>query len=111
MAENIFLAFFLLLSVYGICELIHTVRSKLLSLRGGNNNYCVILLKKGKAIGQLLYAKEQQLWNGKMFCTEIIAVDTDLEENEREECLVYAANNDISFIPADMLPHVLEYFT
>lgn len=108
MIKGIFAVIILLFAVSGICELIHSLKVFSLSQKDGNFNYCVVWLKSGFALEQLMYVNEQRSWHGHRYCESVLAVDTELDESEHNLCLEFARNHDVILVSEDMLTHVLK---
>lgn len=104
-------AFFILtviLAVSGICEFIHTVILLFKRPECGQKAVSVIRLEKGNAIKQLSYAFEQLRWHGDAFAFHIIALSSDIEDIELEECRRFAAQLPITLCGLAQLEHVTE---
>lgn len=108
MIESVLLVIGVLLAVSGLCEFIHTVRLLFILPKKCNKGINLLWLKKGKAISQLKFAYEQIRWYGNTYADHIIAVTSDLDQEELEECKKYTENSDIILCPSDVLSHIAE---
>lgn len=108
MIESVLLAIGIILAVSGLCELIHTIRLAFLIPKKGRRGIMVIWLKSGIAAQQLKFADEQVLWYGNTYADHIIAVTSELSEEELNECRILTADNDIILCPSETLAHVAE---
>ena len=82
MIKGILICVLLLLAVSGICDIIHSVRSWLISSERPRNNISVLYLKEGTAFSQLKYIAEQYRWFGADFAEYYIAVTDELKHND-----------------------------
>lgn len=108
MIETVLLAIGIILAVSGLCELIHTIRLAFLMPKKGSRGIIVIWLKSGIAAQQLRFADEQALWYGNTYADYVVAVTSELCEEELDTCRRLTADNDIILCPSEALSHIAE---
>lgn len=107
MIKTVLITVVVLLALSGLCELLHLIRMLLCMPRGKSGVLTLIVLKSGIAAEQLNFASAQRLWLGDMYSSHIIAVDTYLDDTERENCRK-TAGNDITFCDIETAAHIAE---
>ena len=107
MIEIIFISIVAILSVLGICEVIHAVRLLLLLPERRYYNYSLLYLKKGKAISQLKFAVEQRKWFGDTYAEFIIAVYDDLDSEELKTCSELVKKDDVVICPIQITEDII----
>ncbi|MBQ8203296.1 MAG: hypothetical protein IJZ75_03350 [Clostridia bacterium] len=108
MVKGILISCVFLLAVAGICEVIHLIRLYFVSDGKKMPTYSLVFLRQGRAINQLRYEYEQRLWQGGTYAETVIAVDKELDEDERKLCYEFARKKDIIIAPAEMLGRILD---
>ncbi len=61
------------------------------------------MLKKGEAVNQLNFVVAQRKWLGSFYADEIIAIDTQLDEEERKRCKFITEDGNVLICPIDAL--------
>ncbi len=107
MVKGILISCVFLLAVAGVCEIIHLMRLYFVSDKKRNVNYSLVFLRKNRALNQLRYLYEQLLWQGGTYADVVIAVDRELDEDERKACFEYSLKKDIIITSPEMLDRVL----
>lgn len=107
MIKGVFIVIVLLLSVSGLCDIIHTLRIWLFSSKRPRNNICVIYLKAEKAVSQLKFIREQYRWCGTDFAEYIIAVTDDLNQENIDALRDMFEDSGFIFCPLSAVPNVL----
>ena len=108
MIKTAFFIITVILAVSGICEFIHTIVSFFKRPECGQRAVNVIRLKNGNAVRQLDYAFDQLRWHGDAFACHIIALSSDIEDAELEECRRFAAELPITLCGIAQLEHITE---
>ncbi len=108
MIEIILMSIVAILSVLGICEIIHAVKLFLIIPKRRYYNYSLIYLKKGKAPSQLKLAVEQRKWFGDTYAEFIIAVYDDLDVEELEFCSELVKKDDVVICPIQITEDVIK---
>ena len=108
MIEIIFISIVAILSVLGICEIIHSVRLLGLLPKRRYYNYSLLYLKKGKALKQLKFAIEQRRWFGDTYAEFIIAVYDELDGLELRACSDLVRGDDVVICPIQITEDVIK---
>ncbi len=108
MVKGILISCVFLLAVAGMCEVIHLIRLYFVSDKQRNFNYSLVFLRKNRALNQLRYLYEQLVWQGGTYADTIIAIDRELDEDERKACFEFSLKKDIIIISPEMLDRVLD---
>lgn len=108
MIEIILISIVAILSVLGICELIHSVRLFFILPKRRYYNYSLLYLKKGKAFKQLKLAIEQRRWSGDTYAEFIIAVYDELDELELKSCSELVKRQDVVICPIQITEDVIK---
>ncbi len=86
-----------LLCVFGLAEIIHTVRLYIYSPKKAALSYLVINLEPEYAESQLRYMGELYLWNGKRIASNVVAVNDRLDAAVKESCREIAEKYNIIY--------------
>lgn len=108
MIKTAFFIITVILAVSGICDFLHTLVSVFKRPKCGHKAVSVIRLKSGNAVRQLSYAFEQLRWHGDAFACHIVALGSDIEAAELEECRRFAAALPITLCEYAQLEHIAE---
>lgn len=108
MIETVLLAIGVILAVSGLCELIHTIRLFFIMPKKGRRGMMIIWLKSGIAEQQIKFAQTQYAWYGDTYADHIIAVTSELCEEELDFCRNLTADKNIILCPSEALTHVAE---
>lgn len=108
MIKGVLICILLLLAISGICDIIHSVRSWLISSERPRNNISVIYLKEGTALSQLKYIAEQYRWYGTDFAEYYIAVTDELKNNDISDLEKAFAESVFIFCPSSAVPNVIK---
>ncbi len=104
----IFLFCVLILSVLGLAELMHIIKSALLVGKNRAKTYSLLFLSDENADRQLLYAAEQQLWLGKNYSDCIIAVNKGLKTESDAVCKEIAERYDLIYLKENELADIID---
>ena len=104
----IVLLLILLLSVIGLCDIIHSIKLALLKVKNGKNKLMFCVLKDESSELSLRYVIEQHKWSGKQFADKIVVVNCLNNTSAIERCKVLSEYYDFDFIEKD---DILSYFT
>lgn len=99
------------LAIWGLSELIHTLRLAAIFKKGRAKLLSVIFLKPESAVLQLMFAAEQKNWMGGDFAEYIIGVTDGLSDDELEECKAVAEKRGIILCKKSELIRVSENLT
>ena len=110
MFHTIFCFLMLLPTMLGIAELIHMLKSALISRKGKNFSYTVVVLENETAISQLLYQIEKYQWQGKGYTQNIIAINSYLDENNKKQCNDIAKKYGVFICSFEELTSTVKYF-
>lgn len=108
MIEIILISIVAILSVLGICEVIHSVRLFFIIPKRRYYNYSLVYLKKGKAYKQLKFSLEQRRWFGDTYAEFIIAVYDELDLNEIKTCSELVTKDDVVICPIQIVEDVIK---
>lgn len=111
MIETVLLAIGIIFAVSGLCDLIHTIRLAFIMPKKGRRGIVLLWLKSGIAEQQIKFAMAQITWYGNTYADHIIAVTSELSDEELAECRSLTADNDIILCPIDALTHVADCIT
>ena len=95
------------LAILGLAELIHGIWLILITPRRAVKSFAVIWLVDGYAEQQLRFAAEQARWLGYNYAENVIAVNSDLSEENFRNCKYIAERNNILFCPAEDLEEMI----
>ncbi len=88
----------LFLSVVGLCDIIHTLKTSLWYTKKQNSKILLCLLRDAKADVQLGFVAEQYRWFGHKYADRIYAVKDCPHNDVILRCERIAYNNDIDVI-------------
>lgn len=74
MVKGVLICILLLLAISGLCDIIHSVRSWMISAKRPRYNISVVYLNQETAFSQLKFIAEQYRWYGTDFAEYVIAV-------------------------------------
>ena len=109
--EAILIAIGVILAVFGLSELLHTVRLALTLKKKEVKLLSVIFLKSGDAVSQLCFAAEQRNWLGGDFAEYVVAVTDDITNGELTECKEFAEKSGFVLCRKSELLRVAENLT
>lgn len=105
MIKTLLLIVVALLTVSGLCELLHLIRLSLFIKRGRKCVFTLVILRSGTALEQLSFAALQRRWLGELYSVHIIAVDSYIDDAERQLCLKNAGR-DVTLCSAETAVHI-----
>ncbi|MBP3706341.1 MAG: hypothetical protein J6J13_03715 [Clostridia bacterium] len=111
MIKGALIVILILLSISGICDIVHTIRMWIFAPKRPYNNICVIFLRENQANSQLRFIREQYRWYGNDFAEHIIAVTDDLSEEENNQCKNQFDNSEIIFSTNKAIPNIMRSLT
>ncbi len=101
--EYIVYAAALCLSMLGLAELIHMIKTGLASSGKKASTYSVVFLSGGSPERQIEFAARQRLWLGKAYSDYIIAVNTGIDAESDRECRCAAEKYGVEYLTPDEL--------
>lgn len=108
MIKGVLIFILLLLSVSGLCDLIHTIRCWIISSKRPRNNICTVYLNSSNTFSQLRFVLEQYRWYGGDFSEYIVAITDELSDDEVSEYEQIFDKSKIIFCPSSSLANVLK---
>lgn len=109
--EAILIAAGVILAVFGLSELLHTVRLAFIFKKKEVKLLSVVFLKPESAVAQLCFAAEQRKWHGGDFAEYVVAVTDDITDEELIECKEIARKDGILLCQKSELLRVAENLT
>lgn len=106
-AEYIIIALGLCFALFGLAELMHGIRLKLMLSGKKPFTYTVIFLSGNDPAGQIRFASEQRRWHGSAYSDRIIAVNNGISAGQESECRYTAMQCGALYLSADKLPEAL----
>lgn len=106
MVETIIILLTLIPTIWGLSEILHRIRLKIISPRDVPPTYVIMYLFGDTPKQQILYAAEKYFWQGKKYLSNIVLLNTFLSGEEFEECkkmaehygFIFCNENEISNI-------------
>ncbi|MBE6750476.1 MAG: hypothetical protein E7560_04870 [Ruminococcaceae bacterium] len=106
MIEIILILLALIPTIWGLAEILHKLRLKIISPREVPPTYVIMYLYGDMPRQQILYAAEKYFWQGKKYISNIILLNTFLNGEDFEECkkiaehygFIFCSDNEISNI-------------
>ena len=99
------------LAVWGLGELLHSVKLKFLRPKKKEKTILVVLLKEPEAIYQLNHTVAKFRWLGSNYADHIILSGNDLSDKTICACKNIAENNiDFSFCNSANILHIIDSF-
>ncbi len=89
MIEFIIFLSFLILSLFGLTELIHYISLRVLKPSKTGRRVLVVFLDEDTACQQLGYMAEVFRWQGNFYADEIIACTKYLSEETKQKCVSF----------------------
>lgn len=106
-AEYIIIALGLCFALFGLAELMHGIRLKLMLTGKKPFTYTVIYLSGSDPAGQIRFAAEQKKWHGSAYSDRIIAVNNGISAGQESECRFAAAQCGALYLSAEKLSEAL----
>ena len=107
MIKIILIIHFGIMALLGLTEMFHAVKLIFISPDESAQSYSVIVLTAGCAAEQLRYAYEQRLWLGSAYADDIIAVVSNLDNDEISECTSFAEDRGIILCKDDLNEQIM----
>ena len=102
----------MVLSVLGLSELIHMIKTGLNSSGKGAISYSLLILTDDNPERQLIFAAEQQLWLGRAYSDLIIGLDTGLSDESNKACRSIAQKYGIIYCtPRELIKEIDGYIS
>lgn len=95
--EYLLLFCVLLLSVFGLCEILHLIKLRFIFKKRKMHSTLFLILEKDTAKNQLCFAGEQYFWLGTKYAEKIVAIGNGLDDETATECKKIAEYYGISF--------------
>lgn len=108
MVKGVLICIVLLLAISGLCDIIHNIRSWVLSSKKPRNTISVVYLREDSAFSQLKYIAEQHHWYGTDFAEYYIAITDELSYKEIENYENNFAKYGFIFCPSAVVSNVLK---
>lgn len=108
MGELIFILIFSIPAIFGLAELIHILRSYILTPKFFTPKYSVIFLGKNMPYEQLLSAHLEFAWYGKKYAQNIIAVDCGINDENYSVCMQFCRKNNLIFCKSEELSDYMD---
>lgn len=108
-AEYIIIALGLCFALFGLAELMHGIRLKLMLTGKKPFTYTVIYLSGSDPAGQIRFAAEQKKWHGSAYSDRIIAVNNGISPAQENECRFAATQCGVLYLSAEKLPEALVF--
>lgn len=106
MGELILFLIFLIPAMLGLAEIIHIFKTRI-RYSEASNSYMLVYLCGENPVEKLNYALEQYFWLGRRYVGNIIAVATDLSEENYNTCRNIALKHEIIFCNENELAEIL----
>ncbi len=111
MIKSVLIVVCVLLAVSGLCEFIHTIRVAFCIPKKGRRGVMVVWLKPGICTQQIRFVSQQIEWYGSAYADHIIAVTSEVGDEELTECRALTENTDIILCPQEVLAHIVGYIS
>jgi len=109
--EAILIAIGVILAVFGLSELLHTIRLAFIFKEKKSKLLSIVFLKPGSAMSQLCFAAEQHNWLGGDFADYVLAVTDNISDDELSECKELAQKRGLVLCRKAELLRVAENLT
>lgn len=109
--EAILITAGMILAVFGLGELLHTLRLAFIFKKKEVKLLSVVFLRQGGAVSQLCFAAEQKNWLDGDFAEYVVAVTDGLSDDELAECREIAEQNGFVLCRKSELLRVAENLT
>lgn len=100
-----------LLCIFGLAEILHSIKLHFIYSKKSGPSFSVVCLDKSNAEQQLYFAASQRQWLGKKYADHIIAINSFLECQDYIKCEKIAKKHGIIYCSFEELDSVLLYFT
>ena len=109
--EAILITSGVILAVFGLGELLHTIRLAFICRKKEVKLLSVVFLRSGSAVAQLYFAAEQRNWLGGDFAEYVVAVIDDIDDDELAECREVASQKGFVLCKKSELLRISENLT
>lgn len=108
MFEFVLILILLIPVILGLAELLHIFKLSVLRPKKPIVAYKMIFLTDDSCVEQLLYAKEQFLWQGKSQYLNLVIINSNLSKQNFDDCAEIAEKFGFIFCSADELQNYIK---